>query len=40
MGDREAGVRLREAEQDLIGLGGVQWSPLYQGERENVPFSL
>lgn len=32
--------RLREAGQDLIGLGGVQWSPPHQGGRENVPFSL
>lgn len=40
MGDREAGVGPREAGRDLIGLGGVQWSPPHQGGRENVPFSL
>lgn len=30
----------REAERDLIGLEGVQWSPPRQGGKENVPFSL
>jgi hypothetical protein len=40
-GAREAGARPGEAEQDLIGLVGVQRSPPHQGGgKEHVPFSL